>query len=150
MMILTSDCFNDDVYGVFLCFFIINSWIKILIFLLISEIYYVHKWVTIYTVTIQSNQTQTCPTHHVHCFFPRQIAAAEVLSAQTWQKSRVSLPQVEKKNTWRETKFGTYRIKFTHIHTYITLHYITLNYITYIQLYICDYIYIMNQDQNYL
>jgi hypothetical protein len=122
---------------------------KILIFLLISEIYYVHKWVTIYTVTIQSNQTQTCPTHHVHCFFPRQIAAAEVLSAQTWQKSRVSLPQVEK-NTWRETKFGTYRNKFTHIHTYITLHYITLNYITYIQLYICDYIYIMNQDQNYL
>ena len=116
-------------------------------FLLISEIYYVHKWVTIYTVTIQSNQTQTCPTHHVHCFFPRQIAAAEVLSAQTWQKSRVSLPQVEKKNTWRETKFGTYRNKFTHIHT---LHYITLNYITYIQLYICDYIYIMNQDQNYL
>ena len=94
---------------------------------------------TIYTVTIESNQTQTCPTHHVHCFFPRQIAAAEVLSAQTWQKSRVSLPQVEKKNTWRQTKFGTYRNKFTYIHTvhYITLHCITLHCITlhYITLY---------------
>ena len=103
---------------------------------------------TIYTVTIQSNQTQTCPTHHVHCFFPRQIAAAEVLSAQTWQKSRVSLPQVEKKTHGGKLSSEPTGINsLTYIHT---LHYITLNYITYIQLYICDYIYIMNQDQNYL
>ena len=70
-----------------------------------------------------------------------------------------------KKNTWRQTKFGTYRNKFTYIHTvhYITLHCITLHYITlyyiilhyialhtYNYIYMYDYIYIMKQDQNYL
>ena len=123
---------------------------------------------TIYTVTIESNQTQTCPTHHVHCFFPRQIAAAEVLSAQTWQKSRVSLPQVEKKThggklSSEPTGINSHTyIQYITLH-YITLHYITLHYITlyyitlhYIALhtynciYMYDYIYIMKQDQNYL
>ena len=52
-----------------------------------------------------------------------------------------------KKNTWRETKFGTYRNKFTHIHT---LHYITLNYITYIQLYIYVIIYIYYESRSKL